>query len=82
MQYIYPVVYPPLIEVTRFTGTEGQCEALCSVLRKENPKLFDQANIMEAALFSNGSKSGFKPLILLPGRTLCCGRKVVIRLVI
>lgn len=74
----------PLIgstEVTDFTGSEGQCEALYCILSKENPTLFDHAKIIEAALYSDGSKSGFKPLILLPGKTLCCSRKVVIRFV-
>ena len=33
------------------------------------------------ALLCDGSKSGFKPLVLLPGRMECCGKKVVVRYV-
>lgn len=33
---------------------------------------------MEEALFSDGTKTSFKPLILLPGRMKCCGKKVSI----
>ena len=64
-----------------FTGSEHDCEILFNVLSDTNLKLFDHANIIEAALYSDGTKTGFKPLVLLPGRIMCCDKKVIIRLV-
>ena len=61
-----------------FTGSELDCELLFNVLSDMNPKLFDHANIIEAALYSDGTKTGFKCLVLLPGRIMCCGRKVTV----
>ena len=45
------------------------------------PEIFDQRRKLDDVLFSDGSKSGFKPLVLLPGRMECCGKKVVVRYV-
>ena len=68
-------------DVYTFSGSESQCEVLYTILSKENPKLFDHSKTLETALYSDGTKSGFKPLVLLPGSTTCCGRKVIIRFV-
>ena len=64
-----------------FNGSEHDCEVLFTLLSDANPKLFDHANIIESALYSDGTKTGFNPLVLLPGRMMCYGKKVIIRLV-
>ena len=66
-------------DVQHFNGCESQCEALYTVLIRENPKLFQYPKLLNDALYSDGTKSGFKPLVLLPGKTMCCERKVLIR---
>lgn len=67
--------------VYTFTGSESECEIVYNILSVNNPTLIDHATIIEDALFLDGNKSGFKPLILLPQRLTCCGRKAMIRLV-
>lgn len=62
-----------------FDGSEGHCKELYSILQLQSPALFQQHVRLEDALFSDGTKSGFKPLILLPGQMECCGKKVLIR---
>ena len=65
--------------VHAFDGSERHCKELYIVLQQVDPKIFDQSKQIEDILLSDGTKSGFKPLVLLPGRTMCCGKKVVIR---
>ena len=59
----------------------GHCKELYSVIEQENAEIFEQRRILDNALLSDGSKSGFKPLVLLPDRMECCGKKVVVRYV-
>ena len=61
--------------VSTFDGSEGHCKELYSYLHQQNPSLFQQQMKLQDALFSDGTKSGFKPLILLPGQLECCGEK-------
>ena len=65
-----------------FDGSEGHCKELYGVIEQGNPEIFDQRRKLDDVLFSDGSKSGFKPLVLLPGRMECCGKKVVVRYVL
>ena len=62
-----------------FDGSESHCKELYSVLQQSDPQLFNQTEALDNALLSDGTKSGFKILVLLPGRMECCGKKVVIR---
>ena len=62
-----------------FDGGEIHCKELCGVLEIAEPGLFHQQQKVEEALFSDGTKTSFKPLILLRGRMKCCGKKVSIR---
>ena len=64
-----------------FDGSEGHCKELYSVIEQGNPEIFDQRRKLDDALLSDGSKSGFKPIVLLPGRMECCSKKVVVRYV-
>ena len=64
-----------------FDGSEGHCKELYSVIEQGNPEIFEQRRKLDDALLSDGTKSGFKPLVLLPGRMECCGKKVVVRYV-
>lgn len=67
------------VVICAFDGSEIHCKELYSVLQQSNPGIFDQTKRLDTALLSDGTKSGFKPLVLLPGRMECCGKKVVIR---
>ena len=49
------------------------------MLQLSDHQLFTQTKALDDKLFSDGTKSGFKPLVLLPGRLECCGKRVVIR---
>ena len=42
-----------------FTGNKQDCDVLLNALNDTNPKLFDHANITEASLYSDGTKTGF-----------------------
>ena len=64
-----------------FDGSAGHCKELYSVIEQGNPEIFDQRRKLDDVLFSDGSKSGFKPLVLLPGRMEYCSKKVVVRYV-
>ena len=64
-----------------FDGSEGHCKELYSVIEQGNPEIFEKKRKRDDALLSDGSKSGFKPLVLLPGQMECCGKKVVVRYV-
>ena len=59
-----------------FDGSERHYKELYSIIEQGNP---EQRRKLDA-LLSDGSKSGFKPLVLLPGLMESCG-KVVVRCV-
>jgi hypothetical protein len=65
--------------VVTFDGSEGHCKELCTLLQLQTPGIFQQNKRLKEVLYSDGTKSGFKPLVLLPGKRECCGKKVVIR---
>ena len=67
------------VTICAFDGSESHCKELYSMLQQSDPQLFNQTEALDDALLSDGTKSGFKPLVLLPGRMECCGKKVVIR---
>ena len=65
--------------IVSFDGSEGHCKELYTSLQLQSPGVFQQNEKLQNALFTDGSRSGFKPLVLLPGKSECCGRKVIIR---
>ena len=65
--------------VVTFDGSEGHCKDLYTLLQSQIPDVFQQNKRLKDVLYTDGTKSGFKPLVLLPGRMVCCGKKVVIR---
>ena len=67
--------------VSLFDGSEGHCKEMYVFLQRQCPGLFEQQSKLDDALYSDGTKSGFKPLILLPGQSECCGKKIQIRYV-
>ena len=66
----------PAIE---FEGTEEHCKEACKSIQTLSPEIFEYATIQAETLFEDGSHGAFKPIVLLPGRSECCGRKVYIR---
>ena len=50
-------------------------------LQKNSPDIFKRHQQLTEQLFQDGTKSAFKPLVLLPGQMECCGRKVHLRYV-
>lgn len=67
------------VTICTFDGSESHCKKIHSVLQLCDPQLFTQTKALDNKLFSDDTKSGFKPLVLLPGRLECCGKRVVIR---
>lgn len=62
-----------------FDGSERHCKELGTLLQLQTPGIFQQNIKLSDALYTDGTMSGFTPLILLPGVKECCGKKVVIR---
>lgn len=58
--------------VSLFDGSEGHCKEMYAFLQQQCPGLFEQQSKLDDALYSDGTK----PLILLPGQSECCGKKI------
>ena len=68
--------------IVTFDGSERHCKELYASLLIQSPGIFQQNEKLDNALYTDGSRSGFKPLILLLGKSECCGRNVNIRYVV
>jgi len=66
---------------TIFDGSEDHCKGLYLTLLQNSPDIFQHRQQLTEQLFQDGTKSAFKPLVLLPGQMECCGRKVHLRYV-
>ena len=62
-----------------FQGTEEHCKEAYQSIQTLSPEIFEYATIQSETLFEDGSHGAFKPIVLLPGKRECCGRKVYIR---
>lgn len=62
-----------------FDCSEAHCKQLYTMLMDTSPTIFEQCETLSKALFKDCTPSGFKPLVLLPGKVECCGKKVWIR---
>ena len=63
--------------VVTFDGSEGHCKDLYTLLQSQIPDVFQQTKRPKDVLYTDGTKSDFKPLVLLPGRIVCCGIKLL-----
>ena len=71
------------MEITEFQGSEEQCKAVDDILVKSDcDDVFDYASAHARLLFEDSCRTGFKPVILLPGKTNCCAKKICIRYVL
>ena len=68
-------------EITEFQGSEDHCKAVHDILVKNDCNVFDYASAHAELLFEDNCRTGFKPVILLPGKTNCCAKKICIRYV-
>ena len=62
-----------------FDRTEEHCKEAYQLLQSCSPAIFQYARVQAEVLFEDASHSAFKPIILLPGKMECCGKKVYIR---
>ena len=68
-------------EITEFQGSEEHCKAVHNILVKNDCDVFDYASAHAELLFEDNCRTGFKPVILLPGKTNCCAKRICIRYV-
>ncbi len=65
--------------MTTFEATAHCCRLACRILVEKHPHLLSYAQEQASILFADKDRTPFKPIVLLPGRTQCCGRKIIIR---
>ena len=65
-------------EVT-FDGSAEHCRKVCRDLEVHHPGLLALADEQAQILFTDASTSAFKPIVLLPPVSVCCGIKLLIR---
>jgi len=58
---------------TIFDRSEDHCKGLYLTLQQNSPDIFQHCQQLTEQLFQDGTKSAFKPLVLLPGQMECCG---------
>lgn len=66
-------------ETAEFQGSEEHCKAVHDILVKNACDIFEYASAHARLLFEDSCRTGFKPVLLLPGKTNCCAKKICIR---
>ena len=69
-------------ETAEFQGSEEHCKAVHDILVKNACDIFEYASAHGRLLFEDSCRTGFKPVLLLPGKTNCCAKKICIQYVI